>query len=158
MNLDSIILRINKLKEMGKKIVLVTGVFDILHIEHIRFLKKAKREGDVLIVGIESDGRVSQIKGEGRPVNLQDTRLEQMKAIKYVDEVFVLPQAFDSQEQWESLIKDMSPDVYAVSSHTSWIENKKKIANKFGSRLVVVHDHNPSYSTTKLFNNLCSEL
>src|SRR3990172_12032671 len=60
-------------RSLGKKIVLVTGVFDLLHDEHRNFLKVAKKAGDFLIVGLESDTRVRALKGVGRPVHDQLT-------------------------------------------------------------------------------------
>jgi D-beta-D-heptose 7-phosphate kinase/D-beta-D-heptose 1-phosphate adenosyltransferase len=85
--------------------VLVTGVFDLLHEEHILFLKKAKALGDYLVVGIESDVRVKQMKGEGRPVNSQSIRVENLKSLNIIDEVFVLPQEFSKPSDHTTLIK-----------------------------------------------------
>ena len=140
---------------MNKK-VLVTGVFDILHKEHIYFLKKAKSLGDYLIVAIESDVRVKQMKGEGRPINSQDKRKESLERLNLADEVFILPEEFNKPEHHKKLIKKIKPKFLAVSSHTKHLDKKQEILNEFGGEVVVVHDHNPEISTTNLLkkNNI----
>lgn len=70
------------------------GCFDILHIGHIKLLEFAKSQGDYLIVGIDSDERIIETKGQGRPINNQKNRLEFLKSIGVVDEVIV----FNSSE------------------------------------------------------------
>ena len=140
------------------KIVLVTGVFDIIHIEHIRFLSKAKKVETKLIVGIETDKRVKKIKGGHRPINNQIIRLEQLTSLKAVDHAFLLPQDFSHQQDWESFIQVLKPDIYAVSSHTSYLDNKKKTVEKFGCNFSIVHQYNPEYSSSKLHRRLLREL
>lgn len=132
-------------------IVLATGFFDLLHEEHINFLRKAKRAGDILIVGVESDARARIVKGEGRPAETQQVRCQ--KVGKYADYVIALPDAFDHQEAYESLLQAVRPDFYAVSSHTSYLDNKQKLVEKYGGKLIVVHDWNPTTSTTKIINS-----
>jgi rfaE bifunctional protein nucleotidyltransferase chain/domain len=152
--LKDAISQIKKWQSLGNKIVLVTGVFDLLHIEHIRFLKKAKASGDKLIVGLETDMRVKHIKGPNRPINNQAVRLEQVSALKSVDLVFLLPEKFDTPSAWENLINSLRPHIYAVSSHTSYLNNKKAIVEKFHCQLKIVHSHNPNISTSKLISQL----
>ena len=137
--------------------VLVTGVFDLIHIEHIRFLHKAKKQGDLLIVGIETDDRTRKIKGHERQINSQSIRKEQLEALKAVDQVVILPEHFSSQEDWVSFMKDISPAVYAVSSNTSYLENKQYICNELGIKCKVVHEFNPDYSSTKIHQKLLSQ-
>jgi cytidyltransferase-like protein len=132
------------------KIVLVTGVFDILHQEHINFLVKAKEQGDELWVGIETDARVRQLKGEGRPINSQDIRLKQLKKLKLANHVFILPAKFDQPADHEALIAQIRPAVLAVSSHTPFLAAKKKLVEKYGGQLVVVLKQNPAISSTIL--------
>lgn len=158
MTLEMILPQLLVWKKERQTTVLVTGVFDILHIEHIRFLTKAKKAGDKLIVGIETDARVKQIKGEHRPANNQDIRLEQLLALKPVDLAFILPDKFDTQADWERLIEDIKPAIYAVSSHTSYLENKKATAEKYGAKFKIVHEFNPNISTTHLFEKIKAEI
>lgn len=136
------------LRKAGKKIVLATGVFDILHQEHIVFLQKAKKEGDYLIVGLESDVRVRKIKGHDRPINPQSNRIKNIIKLNLVDRAFLLPEKFDTPKDHENLIKKIKPDVLAVSSHTKYIDKKSKIVEKYGGQVKIVHQHNPLFSTT----------
>ena len=93
--------------------------------------------------------RARELKGEGRPVENEQIRLSHIKKLPYVDEAFVLPQDFNTTTRYEELIWHVQPDVYAVSSHSLYQENKQKIIEKFGGKLVIVHQHNPEISTTK---------
>jgi len=132
--------------------VLVTGVFDILHQEHLEFLRKAARLGQ-LVVGVESDKRVRQIKGEGRPINTQADRVRHLKETGLVNQVFVLPETFSSPDDHRRLLRELAPDVLAVSSHTAHLEAKTQLMKEIGGRVEVVHQHNPSVSTTQLLRS-----
>ena len=137
-------------KKLGKRKVLATGVFDLFHEEHNTYLLKAKQAGDILVVAIESDARTRELKGDDRPVENEQIRLSHIKKLSYVDEAFVLPQDFNNTTRYEELIWHVQPDVYAVSSHSLYQENKKKIIEKFGGKFIVVHEYNPEISTTKI--------
>jgi D-glycero-beta-D-manno-heptose 1-phosphate adenylyltransferase len=137
-------------KQTVKSKILVTGVFDLLHYEHINFLQKAKALGDYLIVGIESDVRVRQLKGENRPINNQESRIQNLELLSIADEVFVLPANMGEKQIQQNLIKKIKPQFLAVSSHTPFIAEKRKIIEKYGGKLVVVHQQNPKISTSKL--------
>lgn len=76
---------IEELKLQGKKVVFTNGCFDILHVGHLRYLNEAKKQGDVLIVGVNSDTSVRQLKGEGRPINNEIDRAEMLSGLKAVD-------------------------------------------------------------------------
>lgn len=133
-----------------KSVVLATGVFDILHAEHRRFLKKAKKEGEVFIVGVESDVRVRALKGEGRPLNRQDKRLKNLASENIADYAFILPETLGTKQGREELIEKLRPQTYAVSSRTPFQEEKRRIMEKFKGMLKVVHPHNPKLSTTQI--------
>ena len=94
-----------RLQSEGKKIVFTNGCFDILHKGHVRYLRQAKRMGDVLVVGINSDRSVSRLK-PGRPVNLERDRAEVLEALCVVDYVTI----FDEKTPYR-LIKSLKPDV-----------------------------------------------
>jgi rfaE bifunctional protein nucleotidyltransferase chain/domain len=136
-----------------KKVILATGVFDILHTEHLRFLKKAKSHGDILIVGIESDKRVSQLKGKDRPINPEPKRVKSIAAIDVVDFIFILPNNLGSKKGREQLVKSIKPDIYAISANTPFIKEKERIMKKFAGRLKVVHPHNPRVSSSKIITS-----
>jgi rfaE bifunctional protein nucleotidyltransferase chain/domain len=148
---------LSQFQQQQQKIVLVTGVFDLFHQEHRHFLEKAKQAGDVLIVGVESDVRVRQLKGEGRPIQNQATRVEQIETSGFADLVFILPEQFSGPADHERLISEIRPAVLAVSSHTPHLEKKSLILEKFGGKVVIVHQHNPEISTTKLVHLASSQ-
>lgn len=99
--------KLKQLKEQNKKIVLTNGVFDILHSGHIRLLEEAKSKGDFLIVGINSDRIVKQLKGESRPVNSEEDRKKVLESVKHVDYAVI----FDEYNACK-LLDDIKPDVY----------------------------------------------
>lgn len=151
---EKILEQLAKARAVGQKVILVTGVFDLIHEEHQRFLSKAKALGGLLIVGVESDARVRKIKGEGRPVNSEEQRAASLAALETVDGVFILPDKFDKPEHHQALISAIKPDYLAVSSHTKHLEAKRRILEEFGGEVAVVHEHNPAMSTTILLEKM----
>ena len=97
---------INRIKADRKKIVFTNGCFDLLHVGHIRYLAQAKRLGDFLIIGLNSDSSVKELKGEDRPINSFEDRATLLSAIESVDLVIM----FEEQTP-ENLIKDIVPDI-----------------------------------------------
>jgi len=78
-----------KAKKVNKNVVFTNGCFDLLHRGHIQYLKKAKKLGDILIVGLNSDSSVKKIKGEGRPILSQEDRAEILASLYFVDYVCI---------------------------------------------------------------------
>jgi len=101
-NIKSIV---SDLKGQGKKIVFTNGCFDLIHVGHVRYLAEAKKMGDVLVIGLNSDDSVSTIK-PGRPVIPEGERAEILSALYMVDYVVL----FNEDTPYE-LIKDVQPDV-----------------------------------------------
>tara|TARA_B100000579_G_C22394986_1_gene649044 strand:+ start:119 stop:583 length:465 start_codon:yes stop_codon:yes gene_type:complete len=97
---------IKKIKSERKKIVFTNGCFDLLHVGHIRYLSQAKKLGDFLIIGLNSDRSVKKLKGKDRPINSFEDRATLLSAINSVDLVI----KFEEQTP-ENLIKDIAPDV-----------------------------------------------
>lgn len=135
---------------MAEQVILVTGVFDLLHQEHENFLRKAKALGGKLVVGVESDSRVRKIKGLGRPINAQALRCQNIRNLAIADEVFVLPEEFNSPDDHRVLLSKIKPTILAVSSHSPHLSAKERLMQEIGGKVVVVHEHNPEISTTKL--------
>jgi len=136
-----------------KTIVLVTGVFDLLHSEHQKFLKKAKSQGDILLVGLETDRRVKKLKGPARPVWKLKKRLKEIAKLPFIDYAFPLPEKFDQPEDHEKLISQLKPNILAVSVNTPNLDAKKKLLEKYNGKLKIVLPHNSKISTTKIINN-----
>ena len=97
---------INRIKAKRKKIVFTNGCFDLLHVGHVRYLAQAKKLGDFLIIGLNSDSSVKELKGEDRPINSFEDRATLLSAIESVDSVIM----FEEQTP-ENLIKDIVPDI-----------------------------------------------
>ena len=97
---------IKKIKVERKKIVFTNGCFDLLHVGHIRYLSQAKKLGDFLIIGLNSDRSVKKLKGKDRPINSFEDRAILLSALNSVDLVI----KFEEQTP-ENLIKDIVPDV-----------------------------------------------
>lgn len=90
----------------GQKVAFTNGVFDLLHIGHITYLAKAAELGDKLIIGLNSDSSVNRIKGEGRPINAQDSRAALLAALFFVDAVVLF-----EEDTPLNLIIALMPDV-----------------------------------------------
>ena len=97
---------LKKHRKNNETIVFTNGVFDILHRGHVEYLAKAKKLGDVLIVGLNSDSSVKRLKGEGRPLQKQNDRAVILLAIEAVNYVI-----FFSEETPDKLIKQVKPDI-----------------------------------------------
>src|SRR5262245_42188042 len=95
-----------QLRRAGKRVVFTNGCFDLIHPGHVRYLRQARQLGDSLVVGLNSDGSVRALKGEGRPVLNQEERAEVLAALEIIDYVTV----FDEDTPKE-LIAALLPDV-----------------------------------------------
>ncbi|MGE0631290.1 MAG: D-glycero-beta-D-manno-heptose 1-phosphate adenylyltransferase [Pseudobdellovibrionaceae bacterium] len=98
----------SKLKDLrkGKKVVFTNGCFDLLHVGHIRYLQEAKQQGDLLVVAVNSDRSVKQLKGPTRPIQTENDRAEILAALGCVDCVLI----FD-EETPEKMIHAVRPDI-----------------------------------------------
>lgn len=105
---------IEKVRKEGKKIVLTSGSWDILHVGHMRYLKNAREAGDFLVVGVDSDKKIKKRKGPDRPVVPETERLEMLSHLEYVDVLFLKLHTHKSQ----NLIKIVRPDILIVSKRT----------------------------------------
>ncbi len=134
----------NEYKSKNKKIVTINGCFDMLQLGHIKILYEAKKQGDFLIVGLNSDASVKRLKGNDRPINDQSTRCEVMAALQMVDYVFVFdeddPRAFLNIIRPHIHVNDASYGVNCVES---------EILNLYGGKLHLVEKFNvPSTTQT----------
>lgn len=105
-----------KCARKGKKVVFTNGCFDVLHSGHVRYLKKARSLGDMLIVGLNSDSSVKKIKGKGRPILPESERAEILSALEAVNYVVLFIDATP-----EKLIEKIVPDVLAKGA--DWKED-----------------------------------
>ncbi len=125
LNRKEILEKRKEIEAEKKKVVFTNGCFDILHAGHVDYLNKSKRLGDILIVGINSDSSVKNIKGEKRPVIKEDERAELVANLKAVDFV-----TFFDENTPKELIDELVPDVLVKGA--DW-----KIENIVGSDVVI---------------------
>ncbi len=134
---------------MTKKVVLVGGCFDVLHPGHIIFLEKAKKQGDFLIVLLESDEKIKELKGKSRPVHTQKERAAILRSLKSVDQVILLPY-MKNDDDYERLIQNLKPDVIAATSGVPDNFHKERIAKITGAKIKYVTKIIGDYSTTNI--------
>jgi FAD synthetase len=124
-------------RESRGRIVLTGGCFDILHIGHVRFLSEARKLGDYLVVVLENDEKVRKLKGDNRPIFVQEERAEMLSALRSVDLIVLLP-TIGSDRDYLDLVMTIKPDIVAVTEKDPQIEKKKGQAKKIGAELKVV--------------------
>ncbi|MBA2852745.1 rfaE bifunctional protein nucleotidyltransferase chain/domain [Methanococcus maripaludis] len=142
----------NLVKELRKnnlKIVFTNGCFDILHKGHVKYLSEAKKFGDILIVGINSDSSIKKIKGNKRQIIPLESRIEVLNAIKSVD--FVIP--FE-EETPINIISVIKPDVH-VKGGDYTVENlpESKIILEYGGNIKIINLVD-GYSTTNIVSSI----
>lgn len=119
---------LDNMRNMGKKVVLTQGVYDLLHIGHAQYLEKARSYGDVLVVGVDSDELTRKRKGEGRPVVPQNERINMLLHLRHVDIVVLR----DVDQELETLIRTLTPDVYIASESTKDFVIDQELASYCG--------------------------
>lgn len=142
-----------KIHEQKKKIVLVGGSFDILHVGHIWFLEAAKSVGDILFVEVESDGRIRRLKGESRPINSQLDRALVLSRLNMVDFVIPLP-ANLSDKDYLTITKKVRPTILATTRSDPKNIYLYRQAKILGISVREVIDFIPGKSTSKLAKTL----
>ncbi len=136
-------------KEAGKRIVFANGCFDTLHVGHIRYLEGAKAEGDILIVGVNSDESVHRLKGAGRPVLDEQARAQLVAALRSVDYVILFP-----EPNVERLLEELRPDVHAKGTdYTAGTIPERATAARLGIRVAIVGDPK-NHSTRELLDSI----
>jgi rfaE bifunctional protein nucleotidyltransferase chain/domain len=136
---------VERLRAAGKTIVFTNGVFDLLHVGHLRYLQRARELGDALLIGLNSDRSVRQIKGPERPITTESERAEVLEALGCVDGVVV----FD-EETPRDLIAAIQPDVLVKGA--DWAEDAivgRDIVEGRGGRVVRVALE-PGHSTSAI--------
>ncbi len=150
---QTLVSRLQQLKQNGKRVVLANGCLDILHVGHARYLQGAKREGDILVVAINSDSSVCALKGPGRPILDEQARAELVAALAAVDYVVIF-----SEPNVESLLEDLRPDVHAKGTdYTADTVPEREVAARLGIRVAIVGDPK-NHSTRELLARLAQPL
>jgi len=140
---------VTRLRAAGKRIVFTNGVFDLLHIGHLRYLQHARALGDAWIVGVNSDRSVRSNKGPGRPMTTQDERAEVLEALTCVDATVI----FD-EDTPHDVIAALQPDILVKGA--DWAENAivgREAVEARGGRVVRMAI-DPGYSTSAIIQKI----
>ena len=139
------------LRAAGKKLVATNGCFDLLHVGHVRYLRAARALGDALVVGLNGDRSVCELKGPGRPINNQRDRAEVLAALECVDLVTIFPEVRATR-----FIETAAPAVYAKGGdYTSESLNaeERAVLEKIGAKIHII-PFEKGYSTSALVERL----
>lgn len=136
-------------RRQGQRIVFANGCFDMLHVGHIRYLEGARREGDILVVGVNADSSVGQLKGPGRPILDENARAELVAALRCVDYVVLF-----AEPNVETLLEKLRPDVHAKGTdYTAETVPEHGVAARLGIRVAIVGDPK-DHSTRELLDSI----
>jgi rfaE bifunctional protein nucleotidyltransferase chain/domain len=125
-----------RLRAEGKRIVLANGCFDVLHVGHIRYLRDARRLGDVLFLGLNDDAAVTRLKGRGRPVMPAAERMEILQSLRDVDHVVVF-----ADDTADTLVARLRPHVHAKGTdYTREGVPEAATARAVGARVAIAGD------------------
>jgi len=139
----------DQLKERGKKVVFTAGSWDLIHAGQCRYLKRAKAEGDILVVGVSSNDAIKRVKGPNKPILDEKIRAEMLTFLRSVDFVTVLP-----EPSCAPTLGLLRPDVF-ITVREDWTDNYKqskeyKTVTKYGGVVKVVDRQSTAISTTKI--------
>jgi|SRR3989344_4035936 len=147
----------DNLRRRGKKIVFVSGSYDIPHFGHVYFFQKARLKGDVLFVSLGSDKNIRILKGKTRPILNEKIRSEMIASLKPVDyvvldrEELVMP----GKLNFVKLLDKIKPHIFAINNTDSAIKEKKALCQKKAIKLVLIDvTKGPDISTTKIINRI----
>ncbi len=146
--LDELVPLVAELKQQGKRIVTNNGSYDIMHLGHVVGLFAAKAQGDVLIVGLNSDKSIKSYKGEDRPINDEAMRLRMLAAISCIDYVFLFDE--DNPIAWLDKIK---PQIHTNGSEYGQDCIEKDVVEKNGGEIVLLPMID-GYKTTNIIKKI----
>jgi len=140
------------LQTVNFKVITTIGSWDLLHIGHVRYLIKAKLQGDVLVVGVDTDRAINLYKGEFRPIVPQNERMEMLTYQMPVDFITLIDDV-DKEGLWRcGLIKEIQPDIF-VAVEGSYPNDQLDEIKKYCSKLVVLPRQAENTSTSRMIQN-----
>jgi D-glycero-beta-D-manno-heptose 1-phosphate adenylyltransferase len=151
LEMDELAARAKKLRAAGKRLVATNGCFDLLHVGHVHYLQAARALGDALVVGLNGDRSVRELKGNGRPINNERDRAEVLAALECVDLVTIFPQMRATQ-----FISVSNPAIYVKGGdYTSDTLNAKEraVLKKIGAEIRIL-PFEKGYSTSLLLERM----
>jgi rfaE bifunctional protein nucleotidyltransferase chain/domain len=145
--------RSKQLRAAGKKLVATNGCFDLLHVGHVRYLRAARGLGDLLVVGLNGDRSVRELKGRGRPIVAEHDRAEILAALQCVDLVTIFPEMRATQ-----FIAASHPAIYVKGgdySSGTLNEEERALLEKIGAEIRII-PFEAGYSTSRLLEQICN--
>ena len=138
-------------KKAGRTVVATNGCFDLLHVGHVRFLQEAKGVGEVLVVGVNGDASVRELKGDGRPLNAEAERAEVVAALGCVDAVVIFP-----EKRATRFLEAVRPEVYVKGGdyQAERLDREELAAVQAGGGIVKVLNLTPGRSTTSVLEKI----
>lgn len=139
------------LRAGGKKLAVTNGCFDILHLGHVTYLESARAQGDALLVGVNSDASVRELKGPGRPVNNENDRAAVLAALESVDGVCIF-----KDNTAVNFLYRAEPDVWVKGGDYTMgtlNQDERRVVEQAGGRIVII-PLVPGKSTTALFREI----
>jgi rfaE bifunctional protein nucleotidyltransferase chain/domain len=128
--------RVEEARRAGKTVALANGCFDVLHVGHVRYLQGARREADVLVVGVNGDGSVRKLKGPGRPALGEQDRALLVAALRAVDHVVVF-----GEDDVTRMLLTLRPDVHCKGTdYTPETVPERDVVRSYGGRVAIVGD------------------
>jgi rfaE bifunctional protein nucleotidyltransferase chain/domain len=135
-SLEALPSRLSRERRAGRRIALANGLFDILHVGHLRYLQAAREEADLLVVAVNSDGSARRLKGPTRPVTPQEERAELLAGFACVDYVTIF-----EYDTVEPLLRELRPDVHCKGTdYTVETVPEAGLARELGIRVAIVGD------------------
>jgi rfaE bifunctional protein nucleotidyltransferase chain/domain len=144
--------RCEKLRSAGKKIVATNGCFDLLHVGHVRYLRAARALGDLLVVGLNGDRSVRELKGAGRPITIQSDRAEILAALECVDLITIFPEIRATK-----FLAAVRPAIYGKGGDYTpgtLDEEERATLKKIGAEIRLI-PFETGYSTSGLIEQIC---
>jgi D-glycero-beta-D-manno-heptose 1-phosphate adenylyltransferase len=134
--LEEVRRRVEEARAAGRTVSFANGCFDVLHVGHVRYLEGARAEADVLVVGVNGDGSVRRLKGEGRPVLPEGDRALLVAAVRAVDHVVVF-----ADDDVARLLLALRPDVHCKGTdYTPDTVPERDVVRSYGGRVAIVGD------------------
>jgi len=152
-NLEELSERSRQMRAGGKKLVATNGCFDLLHVGHVHYLQAARALGDLLVVGLNGDHSVHELKGNGRPIVAERDRAEILAALQCVDLVTIFPEMRATQ-----FIAASQPAIYVKGgdySSETLNEEERTLLKEMGTEIRFI-PFETGYSTSRLLEQICT--
>lgn len=142
-----------QLRDSGKRLAVTNGCFDLLHAGHVTYLEAARNQTDALLVGVNSDAAVRELKGSGRPVNSEADRALVIAALQSVDGVFIF-----QERDAVKFLQAVQPDIYVKGGDYTLEtinQDERRFIESIGGKVILLA-HVPGKSTTRILEKLAS--